>query len=411
MAKGKIVILGLGMQGKGALYDLVANSQASEIIVADSNPEALEYIKQYPSSKVTGQTINAASEKGTASLIRDADVVVETLPGYLALPVGKLAAELGVNLVSSMYYFDPEEQGNEDSQAILEKIKKIDSEAKSNGATILNEFGLDPGIDLVLGARAIGELDQVDEFYSYGAGLPALEDADNPLKYKFSWSVMGVMRSYSNPARIISGGKTVRIDARDIFATENMHLLNVDELKAPLECFPNGNSVKYAEVLNIRESVKKMGRYTCRWEGHCEYWNKMVKSGFLEWTPIILDGNPVSPVKFTAALLRNQRQFQYSENERDLTLIRVDVRGAKNGKTKKIVYQLIDYRDLQTGFTSMQRGVGFTMGLGARLIMDGKLKKTGLISPIDVPFDMVTKELEKHGIKITREEAPWDAGR
>jgi hypothetical protein len=51
----------------------------------------------------------------------------------------------------------------------------------------------------------------------------------------------------------------------------------------------------------------------------------------------------------------------------------------------------------------MQRGVGFTLGLGARLIMDGKLKKTGLISPIDVPFDLVTRELEKHGIKITRE--------
>ncbi|UCC79279.1 MAG: saccharopine dehydrogenase NADP-binding domain-containing protein [Candidatus Zixiibacteriota bacterium] len=410
MAGGKIVILGLGKQGKGALHDLVTNSKAAHIVVADNNPESLSYIKQYSSDRVTGQTFNANSETGTASVIRDADVVIEALPGHLSLAIGKLAAELGINLVSSMYYFDQGEQDEARIQANLDKINRIDHQAKTKGVTILNEFGLDPGIDLVLGAQAVKELDEVHEFYSYGAGLPAHDAANNPLKYKFSWSVIGVMRSYRRPAWIISGGKAVPIDAKEQFAPENMHVLNVKELGPHLECFPNGNSVRYAEMLGIRGSVNEMARYTCRWEGHCAFWNIMVKSGFLEEDPIELDGNPVSPVKFTASVLENQSQFQYSKREQDLTLIRIDARGVKGNEKKQVVYQLIDYRDLHTGFTSMQRGVGFTMGLGARLILDRKLTTPGLISPIDVPFDLVVKELEKHGIKINREETPGDTG-
>jgi hypothetical protein len=42
------------------------------------------------------------------------------------------------------------------------------------------------------------------------------------------------------------------------------------------------------------------------------------------------------------------------------------------------------------------------------LILDGKLNKPGLISPIEVPFDYVTGELEKHGMKVTREESSGD---
>jgi saccharopine dehydrogenase-like NADP-dependent oxidoreductase len=130
----------------------------------------------------------------------------------------------------------------------------------------------------------------------------------------------------------------------------------------------------------------------------------MVKSGFLEEIPIELDGNPISPVKFTASVLGSQPQFQYSKRDQDLTLIRVVAKGVKGDDKKQIIYQMIDYRDLHTGFTSVQRGVGFTMGLGARLILDGQLTTPGIISPIDVPFAYVTEELEKHGINIKHEE-------
>ncbi len=79
--------------------------------------------------------------------------------------------------------------------------------------------------------------------------------------------------------------------------------------------------------------------------------------------------------EFVAALLNSQQQFHsFADNERDLNLLRIDVRGNYGGKRKRIIYQLIDYRDLETGFTSMQRTVGFTMSLGAQLILQGKLR-------------------------------------
>jgi len=408
MSKGSIVLLGLGMQGKAALYDLVNNSNASQIIVADNRPDFESYISRYPSDIVSARRIDATDESELASVMRDADVIIEALPGSFALPVGRLAAKLGVSLVSSMYYLNPGEQDAAKIRALEEELRLVDREAKEKGATILTEFGMDPGIDLVLGAKALSEIDKLEEFYSYGAGFPALEAANNPIKYKFSWSVIGVMRAYLRPGKIISKGKVVDIDAMEMFARENIHILDLKEIGAPLECYPNGNSVKYAELFGVRDSVREMGRYACRWTGHCAFWEIIAKSGFLDEKPIKVMDTLISPLEFMASLLGSQEQFRYANEEQDVALIRIDVRGALKGEKKRIVYQLIDRRDLETGFTSMQRTVGFTMSLGAQLILEGQLKKPGLLSPIEVPFDLVVRGLEKHGIQISRQELPWE---
>jgi len=71
------------------------------------------------------------------------------------------------------------------------------------------------------------------------------------------------------------------------------------------------------------------------------------------------------------------------------------------------VYDLIDTRDFATGFTSMQRTVGYTLALGARLILNGALSRRGLVSPLEVPYDLVFPALARHGIRVTREELPW----
>jgi saccharopine dehydrogenase-like NADP-dependent oxidoreductase len=151
-----------------------------------------------------------------------------------------------------------------------------------------------------------------------------------------------------------------------------------------------------------------MARYTCRWPGHCAFWEIMAKCGFLNPEPIAVDKTQVAPLEFVAALLNSQQQFHLADNERDVTLLRIDVRGMAQGKRKRIIYQLIDYRDLETGFTSMQRTVGFTMSLGAQLILQGKLRSTGLLSPIHVPYDLIVQGLKKHKMTITRQELPWN---
>lgn len=407
MSEKNVLLLGLGMQGKAALYDLVNHSDAYHITVVDSRPDLEAYLTRYPSGRVTGRKIDVADEADLSTLMKNVDVVVEALPAPFALSTARTAAKLGANLVNSMYCISPQESDEEKIQILKETMHEIDREAKAKKVTILPEFGLDPGIDLVLGAKALSEMDEISDFFSYGAGFPTLGAANNPLKYKFSWSAIGVMRAYLRPAKIISKGQIVKIEAKEIFAKENIHLLELEEIGVPLECYPNGNSVYYAEIFGLRNSVQEMGRYACRLPGHCAFWEVMAKCGFLNEDPIKVGETLISPVQFTASLLGGQSQFQYADNEQDVTLIRVDVRGKRKGKRRRIIYQLIDRRDLETGFTSMQRTVGFTMSLGAQLIMEDRLKKTGLLSPIDVPYDLVVQGLEKHGMQIIRQELPW----
>jgi lysine 6-dehydrogenase len=181
-------------------------------------------------------------------------------------------------------------------------------------------------------------------------------------------------------------------------------MLELDEMGVPLECFPNGDSIPYAELLGIRETIKEMGRYTCRLPGHCAFWNVMVRCGFLDDKPVTAGDALVTPMEFTAGLLGSQQQFHYADAEQDMTFLRVEARGTCGGKETKIVYQLIDTRDLVTGLTSMQRTVGFTLSQGARLILEGKLKKAGLLTPIDVEYEDVFPALAKHNIQIRRAE-------
>jgi lysine 6-dehydrogenase len=404
MSRKNVLLLGLGMQGKAALYDLVQQGEAYRVTVVDSRPDLEANLARYPAERVTGRRIHLSGEADLAPLMKNADIVIEALPAPFSLSAARTAAKMGIHLVNSMYCVSPQETDAARVRVIKDTMHEIDRDAKASKVVILPEFGMDPGIDLVLGAKALSEMDEINEFYSYGAGLPTPEAADNPLKYKFSWSPIGVMRAYLRPAKLISNGQILEIAPEDIFSKKNIHQLELDEIGIPLECYPNGNSVYYAELFGLKNSVREMGRYACRLPGHCAFWEIIAKSGFLNEAPIQVGGLSVSPARFIAALLGSQAQFQYAEGEQDIALIRVDVRGKKEGRKSRLIYQLLDRRDLETGFTSMQRTVGFTMSLGARLILEGRLKKTGLLSPVDVPYDLLAQGLAKHGMRIIRRE-------
>ncbi|MGH7689884.1 MAG: saccharopine dehydrogenase family protein, partial [Gemmatimonadaceae bacterium] len=286
-------------------------------------------------------------------------------------------------------------------------VAQLAAVAEAKGLTLLTEFGLDPGLDLVLGVRAVSELDDIHEFHAYGAGLPAPGARDNALRYKFSWSPVGVMRSYHRPARIIHQGRIEDIASDTLFEPHRFHLLDVPAVGGALECYPNGDAAHYADLFGLHGRVREMARYTGRWPGHCAFWDVMVKCWFLSEEPVSARGAYASPLEFTAALLAAQSQFQYAADEADLTFVRVDVRGIRGGERRRVVYDLVDRRDFTTGFTSMQRTVGFTLALGARLLLDEALPRRGLLTPLDVPYALVFPALERHRIRVTREETAW----
>ncbi len=399
---GRVLLLGAGMQGKAALLDLVGQPGMAHIAVVDTDPALYEWLGRHPDGRVQLHAVDATNQSGLARLMSDTDVVVEALPGAFAPMVARVAVDVGVPLVSSMYLVPPGEEDPARLETARAAVRQIDAMARKKRLPILSEFGLDPGLDLVLGAKALGELEVVEEFRAYGAGIPAPAARSNPLQYKFSWSPVGVMRSYHRPASVIRDGQVITIPPEQIFESRHGHVLDVPALGSPLECYPNGDSAHYAELFGIRDTVRMMGRYTGRLPGHCAFWDTMVKCGFLDEGAAAMGASAVPPMEFTAALLASQRQFQYADDEADMTFVRVDVRGTRGGKRVRVVYDLIDQRDFTTGLTSMQRTVGYTLSLGAQLILTGALRKTGVLTPLDVPYDLVFPALERHGIRVQR---------
>jgi saccharopine dehydrogenase-like NADP-dependent oxidoreductase len=396
----RVLLIGLGMQGQAALHDLAGRPEFSRIVVADSRPDLSALLGRHPAGKVVGVPVDATEEARLAELMGEADIVVEALPALLALRTGQLAVRCDVPLVSSMFYFNPEGLDAAGAAAQRAAIDELDRVARQKGVTILTEFGMDPGLDLLMAAKAVSEFDQVHELHTYGAGLPAGEARHNPLQYKFSWSPVGVMRAYHRPSTVIRNGGVVEAPPVEIFEPRHCHTIDVPELGTSLECFANGNAAHYAGLLGIRDSLRESGRYTGRYPGHCAFWNTVVKSGLLGSRPVAVGGASILPAEFLAAVLSAQPQFHYAPHERDLIFLRVDARGLRQGKPRRVVYQLIDYRDPVTGFTAMQRTVGFTMSRGAQLVAGGKLTRAGVLTPLDVAFDDVLPALEPHGIRV-----------
>lgn len=409
MKRKKVVLFGVGKQGKVALYDLVKSNIVSQITAVDINPGAQEYVKSVRSDKVQFVVADAEKDEAKVSeLMRSADLVIELLPIWLALPMARLAVKNGVNFVDSNYLVDPDEKDLSKIQAMKDEVRRLDSEAKEKGITVLPAFGMDPGIMQVLDGQAVRELDEVYELYSYGSGYPEPEAAEkSPIKYKFTWATTDIMRSYNRLSNIIRDGKVVEIPATEMFAPEYIRTLDVEGV-GRLECFPNADSVALFEFLGIKDTIKNGGIYVCRWPGHCEFWRKMVKLHFLDCTPIKVRETTVVPIEFVASLLESQSQMQYGKDERDIAHLRADARGIKDGKKTRIIYDVLDRRDLSTGFTAMTRTVGFSISIGTQMILRGDIKKRGVLVPEkDVPFDIFASELEKRGIKVTRSISSW----
>ena len=406
---GKTVLqLGYGMQGKAALADLVQNRSVSTILVADGSEEVMRAPEATGSGKVRPVRFDASDRDALAKLMGQADVVVELLPGPFALPTARLAAEVGIPLVSAMYLANPGETDPAERERQRRKVEAIDREAQAKGIALVEEFGMDPGLDLALGREALRRLDSVVAFHSYGAGFPEKESSDNPLRYRFTWSVIGVMRSYLRPARYLRGGAVIDVAADEMFSPRHSHILDLPEMEGPLECFPNGDAAAYARRFAIADQVKDMGRYICRWPGHGAFWSVMARSGFLSERPVDCGDVTVTPNAFCAALLGSQDQFFYGEGQRDVALVRTDVRGYREGRPCRIVGQIVDRRDLTTGFTAMQRTVGFPVSIAASMILDGRIDGKGLLSPMEIPFGPLVEELSRRDISVSFDVADWD---
>lgn len=133
-------------------------------------------------------------------LVTKADVVVSLLPYGLHPVVAEQCIASKTNMVTASYLSDG--------------MKALHGAAVDAGITVVNEVGLDPGIDHLLAMECFEEVHQgggkVESFVSYCGGLPAPECSDNPLRYRFSWSPRGALLNTIGAARYLKDGQVSR---------------------------------------------------------------------------------------------------------------------------------------------------------------------------------------------------------
>jgi saccharopine dehydrogenase (NADP+, L-glutamate forming)/spermidine synthase len=347
-----------------------------------------------------------------------ADLVISMVPYAFHPKVAELCIAYKKQMVTTSYVSDA--------------MKKLDADAKKAGIIILNELGLDPGIDHMEAMRVIHEIHdkggRLNGFISFCGGLPALDTNNNPFGYKFSWSPTGVLLAGKNSAQYLENGKEVFIPAEKLF--ESYALRTIEGLGV-FEGYPNRNSLPYIQLYGVPET-KTMLRGTLRFLGWCETIRVMVRlnvldqeekdwtgltfgdllrkqmgtrakdlkktvserlgipSGLailrrLEWLGLFSD-EPL-PVQKGSALdnisARMTAKLSYLPGERDMIVLQHEFYASypKAGK-EKIVSTLIDY-GIPGGDSSMSRTVGLPPAIGTKLILEGKIRETGVHIPVN----------------------------
>ena len=386
--KVKALVLGMGLQGRAVIHDLEQSPIIREIWAADMNfDQAQSYVEAKGYAKTKIIELNACQKTELSKVIHDsrANIIICMLPPNFGYPVAKVALDLKIPFVSSSY---------------AGKVIELDAEAQMNRVAILPEMGMDPGIDLILGRLAVDKLEEVHGLYSYGAGLPEPACAnDNPINYKITWTFNGVLETYKRAARFLKNGKEQCVSGEEIFNKEHGHMVEVSGIGA-LEAYPNGDAIHYIDIFKLGESIRDMGRFALRWPGHSQFWRTMVQLGFLEDAPLDVGGVEISPRQFLVHHLTPKLQF--SEDERDIVILRVKAWGVKQGKNCDITYDLIDFRDVASGLFAMNRTVGFATSIAAQMILSGKIQQTGVLSPaLHVPPDDFLDQLKRRGMRVS----------
>ncbi|CAE7265402.1 AASS [Symbiodinium sp. CCMP2592] len=278
----KVLLLGAGHVASPFVERLLRRPNVA-LVVASYLKSDFDPLNQIPgaSTRLQPEVLDvAAANAGDAAaqskldaLVAGSDLVVSLLPATLHVGVARLAIRHGVSMVTASY--------------VSPEMKALNDEAEQAGVLILNEVGLDPGIDhlsamsMVDTARSVGS--EIMRFASLCGGLPAPEVAGtNPIGYKFSWSPRGVLVASQNAARWKEDGKLQEVAGVDLLAQAKPIIINNS---FALDVLPNRDSTLFAELYGL-EDIPTFFRGTLRFRGFCERMLVLSRLGLLSLGPV-----------------------------------------------------------------------------------------------------------------------------
>ncbi len=266
----QVLVLGAGMVSRPLVRYLLDQADVHVTVASRTVSKAEQIIENHPDG--TAISLDVDDDAQLEQLIKHANVVVSLLPYVFHVTVAKHCIAHQKHLVTTSY--------------VSEEMQALDEPAKKAGVLLLNEAGLDPGIDHMSAMRIIDQVKKnngtITSFRSTTGALPAHEANTNPFGYKFSWSPKGVLLASRNPAKWLENGEIISVPGEDLF--EHYTLQDVPGI-GTFENYPNRNSVQYKEIYGLDDATT-VYRGTFRMTGWCETLKAIAELRWLQNTPI-----------------------------------------------------------------------------------------------------------------------------
>ncbi|KAJ7043328.1 saccharopine dehydrogenase [Mycena alexandri] len=439
----KILLLGSGFVALPCAEYLVRDP-SNELTVACRTLATAEAFSEGLAS-TTAISLDVSDTAALESAVAAHDLVISLIPYTHHAAVIKAAIKGKTNVVTTSY--------------VSPAMRELDAAAREAGIIVLNEIGLDPGIDHLYAIKTIEEVHakggKIKHFLSYCGGLPAPESSGNPLGYKFSWSSRGVLLALLNPASFLSSGTASNIPGHELMSHAKPYFISP---AFAFVAYPNRDSLPFQKFYNIPEA-ETVVRGTLRYQGFPEFIAALVKLGWLEsdvkeWLVEGLEWRELTKracganESDEAALIARIKQvcnfpseaeteriisglrwiglfstekavvrggnlldtlcarleglMKYEEGERDLVMLQHKfIVEYKDGKEETITSTLEAY-GTPGGHSAMALTVGLPCGIATQLVLDGVLSTPGVHAPYSKEIcDPIREKLESEGLGLT----------
>lgn len=444
----KILIIGAGRSASSLIKYLLDKSESENLLltIADLS-EALANKKTGNHKNARAISFDVCNDEQRKQEIQQADIVISMLPAHLHIEVAKDCIFYKKSMITASY--------------ISEEMKSLDSQAKENQIVLMNEIGLDPGIDHMSAMKIMDEIKSIGGkiilFESFCGGLVAPESDTNLWNYKFTWNPRNVVvAGQGGAAKFIQEGTYKYIPYHKLF--RRTEFLEVEGF-GRFEAYANRDSLKYREIYGL-QNAETCYRGTIRRVGFSKAWDVFVQLGMTDDTYILDDSEqmsnrdfvnlflPYHPTDSVEIKLRHQLKIDQDDVIWD-KLLELDlfsksvVTGLKNATPAQMLEKILSYKwtlqpedkdmivmyhkigyeingeqkqidstmvclgDDQT-YTAMAKTVGLPVAIATLKILNGEIKTTGVQLPISKEVYLpILKELEQYGVVFKEFDVPY----
>ncbi len=435
-----ILVLGAGLSSSSLIRYLLDHSTENDwqIRIVDRD---MSLVQQKIGGHKNGVALsfNALEASERLPEIEKADLVISMLPARFHLEVAEDCISTKTNLITPSY--------------ISPEMRALDDRAKAAGIVIMNEIGVDPGLDHMSAMKIIhaiqGKGGEITSFKSFCGGLVAPESDNNPWNYKFTWNPRNVvLAGQGGAASFIQDGQYKYIPYNRLFG--RLHNISIDGF-GDFVGYANRDSLSYRETYGL-ENIPTIYRGTLRRPGYCVAWDVFIELGMTDDSYSMTNTEDMTPRSFLNAylpyhqsmpveekfklFLREDRmdlfdrfkwlgifkdkplvgldsptpaqalqkilvdKLSLEDGDKDMLVMIHEFEYRLNGEKHAITSHMVNLGEDEV-YTSMSNTVGLPAAICAKMILNGTLKSAGVTLPVQPEvYTPILDELEKFNISF-----------